>query len=309
MARTRRTLKDYIVSHKGNNYKPLVFTAGGVAVVVIGLLLVQAAYVLQTTLVFSQTNFLASVLPGVLSTLANEDRAKNGAGALVYDPLLAEAAQLKAEDMATKGYFAHVDPSGHAPWYWLDTVGYQYSYAGENLAVDFLDSEDVEEAWMNSPTHRANIVKPQYSRIGIGTAEGVYEGQKTTFVVQFFATPQQGAFVASDSSSGVALAAVPAPGKVLGAETESADAAVQFFSQVATSPTHTVIYILGALIVLFVLLLIIAVFSHAQVRYLEVIGGGLIIIIIASGLLVYNATNGGGADVPDASKDASIVVQ
>lgn len=308
MARTRRTLKDYIVSHKGNNYMPLMFTAGGVAAVVVGLLLVQAAYVLQTTLVFSQTNFLASVLPGVLATLANEDRAKNGAGALVYDPLLAEAAQLKAEDMAAKGYFAHVDPSGHAPWYWLDTVGYQYSYAGENLAVDFLDSEDVEEAWMNSPTHRANIVKPQYSHIGIGTAEGVYEGQKTTFVVQFFATPRQTAFAVSDSSRADTLAALPTSGNVLGAETERTDVVLQFLSEVAASPTHTVIYILAALIVLFVLLLLVAVFSHAQVRYLEVIGGGLVIIIIASCLLVYNATNR-GADVPNASKDASIVIQ
>ncbi len=308
MARTTRTLKDYIVSHKGNNYKPLVFTAGGVAVAVIGLLLVQAAYVLQTTVVFSQTNFLASVLPGVLSSLANEDRTRNGVTTLVYDPLLAQAAQLKAEDMAAKGYFAHVDPSGNAPWYWFESVGYQYSYAGENLAVDFTDSEDVEEAWMNSPTHRANIVKPQYSHIGIGTAEGMYEGEKTTFVVQFFAAPQQGAYATAESASVGTLALEPVPGKVLGAETENADEAVQFLSQAAASPTHTVIYILSALIVLFVLLLSIAVFSHAQARYLEVIGAGLVIILVASGLLVYNALIQSGADVPDASKDASIVI-
>jgi len=92
--------------------------------------------------------------------------------------------------MASKGYFAHYSPSGLSPWYWFTKAGYSYKKAGENLAVNFKDSDDVVRAWMNSPTHKANIVKEGYTEIGIGIAEGVYQGKKATFVVQLFAAPQ-----------------------------------------------------------------------------------------------------------------------
>lgn len=301
----RRTLKDYLLPHRGNSYKPILFTAGGVAVLVLGLLLVQAAYVLQTSVVFAQTNFLASVLPGVLSTLANEDRTRNGVSTLAFDPLLAEAAQLKAADMAEKGYFAHVDPSGRAPWFWLDQVGYQYTYAGENLAVDFKDSKDVQDAWMNSPTHRANIVKPQYTRIGIGTAEGEYKGRATTFVVQFFATPRSGGL--GDSMGLGSLGAESSEGRVLGAETESFDARIMsVLAQIATSPTHTVIYVLSGLIVLFSLLLLVAVVMHVRIQYLEVICGGLLVIFVAAALLIYNVISSSSAAVPESGEESAV---
>ncbi|MBU2158962.1 CAP domain-containing protein [Patescibacteria group bacterium] len=301
----KKTLKDFFLPHKGNGFKPLLFTGAGIAIVVSGLLLLQAAYVLQTMVVFTQTNFLASVLPGVLSTLANEDREKNGVAALVPDELLAEAAQLKANDMAEKGYFSHVDPLGRAPWYWLDQVGYSYTYAGENLAVDFKDSEDVEEAWMNSPTHRANIVKPQYTRIGIGTAEGEYKGKKTTFVVQFFATPRQGIALGGGIGS-----LGTGGGQVLGAEVETFDASIaSFMTQVAASPTHTYIYVLSAGAALLLLLLIIALVSHARVKYVEVIGGGLVLISIVLGVLLYTVFSSAEPVVPEGDATNTIVIE
>jgi len=331
--KNRRSLKDYLLPHRGNSYKPVLFTAGSIAVVVLGLLFVQAAYVLQTSVVFTQTNFLASVLPGVLATLSNEDREQNGLASLEPDPLLARAAQMKATDMAAKGYFAHIDPDGNAPWYWLDKVGYEYGYAGENLAVNFTDSEDVEEAWMNSPTHRANIVKPQYSRVGFGIAQGIYQGEETTYVVQFFATPKEVVAVsptrtsppatadpAPESSPTLPIAAVEpvtSASQVLGVDTapedSSPDIAIQpaasVFAKIATSPTHTIIYVLGALIALFALLLIIAIVSHAKVQYLEVIGGGLLIILVAAALLVYNATSTPDVQVPEAGGNAAVEVR
>ena len=60
-------------------------------------------------------------------------------------------------DMAEKSYFAHTSPEGLTPWYWITLAGYRFSLAGENLAIDFTESEDVENAWMNSPAHRASI--------------------------------------------------------------------------------------------------------------------------------------------------------
>jgi len=132
---------------------------------------------------------LASVLPGALVALTNQDRAVQGLSGVTENAVLNKAAQAAAEDMAVNGYFAHISPDGKDPWYWLNQAGYAYSYAGENLAVNFTDSQKVETAWMSSPTHRANIEKPQYTKIGIGIANGTYKGKESTFVVEFFAAP------------------------------------------------------------------------------------------------------------------------
>jgi hypothetical protein len=91
--------------------------------------------------------------------------------------------------MAKNSYFAHVSPSGLNSWYWFKQAGYSFSYAGENLAVDFTDSDAVNQAWLDSPTHRANILNGHYTEIGIATAEGTFEGHPTTFVVQMFGRP------------------------------------------------------------------------------------------------------------------------
>jgi cell division septation protein DedD len=132
---------------------------------------------------------LAAVISAVLVDLTNSDRSTNKIGDLTVSPVLTAAAQAKANDMAEKGYFAHVAPDGKDSWYWFRLEDYKFFYAGENLAVDFSDSVNVEDAWMNSPTHRANILNPNFTQIGIATAEGIYQGHPTTFVVQMFGTP------------------------------------------------------------------------------------------------------------------------
>lgn len=132
---------------------------------------------------------MAAVISAVLVDLTNEDRKDEDLGTLTRNSVLDAAAQAKADDMAEKGYFAHNSPDGKTSWHWFREAGYSFSYAGENLAVDFDDSDDVEEAWMDSPTHRANILNGKFTEIGIATAVGTYKGQKTTFVVQMFGTP------------------------------------------------------------------------------------------------------------------------
>lgn len=135
----------------------------------------------------------AAVITSMLVELANTDRASNSVHELTVSPTLTAIAQMKANDMAAKSYFAHVSPEGRDPWYWFAQGGYKFSYAGENLAVDFSDSADVERAWMNSPTHRANLLNAHFSEIGIATAVGTYKGHQTTFVVQEFGTPAHAA--------------------------------------------------------------------------------------------------------------------
>jgi hypothetical protein len=131
----------------------------------------------------------AAVIAAVLVDQTNDERATDDLPPLEPNILLTVSAQLKANDMADQSYFAHVSPSGLSPWHWFEQAGYRFSYAGENLAVNFRDSGSVTRAWMNSPTHRDNIINNNYSQIGIATATGQYKNQRSTYVAQHFGTP------------------------------------------------------------------------------------------------------------------------
>lgn len=131
-----------------------------------------------------------AILPDVLVELVNQDRSSNALVRLQVNEKLVKAAQLKADHMAKNGYFAHIGPNGEDVRSFLNDVDYDFLRAGENLAVKFNSSEEVEKAWMESPSHRANLLKPEFSEIGIATAEGLYKGKTTTFVVQMFGLPK-----------------------------------------------------------------------------------------------------------------------
>ncbi|MBI5470140.1 CAP domain-containing protein [Candidatus Kaiserbacteria bacterium] len=173
----------------------------------------------------------ASVMAAVLVDMANNDRNVNNVSTLTLNPLLVAAAQAKANDMAAKSYFAHISPEGVDPWHWFEEAGYRYKYAGENLAVDFSDSTDVNNAWMNSRTHRENILDPHFTEIGIAVAQGFYEGRSTTFVVQEFGLPAEASAKAGAPTHEItpqnpaepALATTATGTVVLGASTQPAD--------------------------------------------------------------------------------------
>src|SRR6185369_1735151 len=119
---------------------------------------------------------------------------------------LAQAAQAKADDMVAKQYFSHTSPDGRSPWDFISAAGYKYQAAGENLAVNYQQAEEVETAWLNSPGHRANLLNPVFKEIGIGVASGNFQGNNVTFVVQEFGTP-----VASIKTATVPPKPAPAP--------------------------------------------------------------------------------------------------
>lgn len=146
--------------------------------------------------VFIKLERLAAVLPSVLVQATNKERQGDNLGTLQENELLTRAAKLKAEDMASKGYFSHTSPEGVTPWTWLNIVGYPYEKAGENLAVNFIDSVDVINAWMKSPSHRDNILSDKYDEIGIATAKGEYKGKEGVFVVQYFGSQRTPDYVA-----------------------------------------------------------------------------------------------------------------
>jgi uncharacterized protein YkwD len=190
MKSMKKTLKKYFVPHQENDHKPHILRERAV----LGIATLAAVLFLASVAgnyAVKHIPSLASIQSAFLVDLANEDRADLGLKELAINDKLVTAANLKASDMADKSYFAHVSPEGKTPWYWIGQAGYAYIYAGENLAVNFDESKDVENAWMNSPTHKANIVNNKYTEIGIATAEGMYKGEKTIFVVQMFGSPKK----------------------------------------------------------------------------------------------------------------------
>jgi len=141
--------------------------------------------------IIRKLNLTATVYPAVLADLTNQDRTTAGVPKLAWNNSLQKSAELKAEDMIKNGYFAHTSPAGITPWFWLVKTNYNFIYAGENLAINFTESNDVEDAWLNSPKHRENIMNSHFSEIGITALDGFYQGRNTTFVVEFFGLPTE----------------------------------------------------------------------------------------------------------------------
>jgi len=151
-------------------------------------LLLLKLVIIPFFLCFPKTIFFADLTKTNLIELANTTREYFGFQPLKENPVLNEAAYLKAKDMIEKGYFSHYSPEGITPWYWLEKSGYNYQSAGENLAIGFLDSEQVHQAWMDSLLHKKNILNPNYQEIGIAVLRDNFQGNETTLVVQFFGT-------------------------------------------------------------------------------------------------------------------------
>ncbi|PIU24559.1 hypothetical protein COT12_00405 [Candidatus Berkelbacteria bacterium CG08_land_8_20_14_0_20_39_8] len=135
----------------------------------------------------------SEITPENIVKLVNEQRQENGLNPVRVNADLQSAAVVKSQDMIFRNYFDHY-AFGETPWMFILRTGYNYSIAGENLAKGFSSSEGVVSAWMNSPSHRANILNPDYQDIGVGVVKGEYSenGQtsETTITTEMFATPK-----------------------------------------------------------------------------------------------------------------------
>lgn len=197
--------KKYFIPHEHNDHQPHFLRFKTIGSIVGTVLAIELLFLAEIFVFSSYRDFFAAILPDVLVDYTNRSRANQSYGSLKRSAVLDEAARMKAEDMAKKGYFAHTSPENITPWHWFREVGYDFSYAGENLAVNFFDSDAAFNAWMNSPSHRANILNNNFSEIGIATAEGVYKGRPSVFVVQLFGKPARNAL----SAAGAGGSAIP----------------------------------------------------------------------------------------------------
>ncbi len=309
-----RSVVNHLLPWRGNTHRPHILRRGWL-VAFLAVALVSEGVILGSTLIPAGPNvFLAAVVKSDVIAYTDEARVSEGGQALLENELLDAAAQAKAEDMAARGYFAHVGPDGEEPWVWIERAGYEYVYAGENLAVRFNDSKDVVDAWMASPTHRANIVKAHYQEIGVGLAEGTYKGGPATFVVQYFGSPQKAAAAApvpaeapaKDEASPVATIETPAPAiapAVAGAKTEmaavqvAAPAPQQSFTQSATRAVTKAFseapqgasWVLAGIAMLLIVVLALTFFIRIQVQPTDLLLPGLAVALIAVTLLGANA--------------------
>lgn len=121
----------------------------------------------------------------------NEDRKENGdLSPLMENEKLNLSAQKKLEDMFANQYFEHISPNGEGVSDLSKEAGYEYILIGENLAMgDFKDDRALMDAWMASPGHRANILNPKYTEIGIAVGKGRFEGNDIWMAVSHFGTP------------------------------------------------------------------------------------------------------------------------
>lgn len=149
-----------------------------IAVFAFGFYIIKIAY----------PNVLGAVTfsPTEIITLTNIQRNKNGLPKLVENKQLDQAAVAKAADMIAFDYWAHYSPQGKSPWNFINGAGYRYTYAGENLARDFDDANGVVVAWMNSPSHRSNMLDRNFREIGVAVADGKLGGREGILVVQMF---------------------------------------------------------------------------------------------------------------------------
>ncbi len=185
MRKIGRKIKRGFIPHAENDWQPAILKPRSLFVLAVVLLLIKFL-AFSWFFYFPKTSQFAIVSSSELVELANKERVALGLQSLNINQQLVQAAQQKAQDMLNNGYFAHTSPSGISPWYWLDKVGYEYKAAGENLAKDFTDSKFVHQAWMNSSSHRANILKSAYQEIGIAVVEGTINGKTTVLAVEFF---------------------------------------------------------------------------------------------------------------------------
>lgn len=127
-----------------------------------------------------------------LINLTNKARTENGVTVtLTKNSNLSRSAQKKLDDMFSQQYFEHVSPQGISVSNLGSQVGYDYIVIGENLALgNFKSNQDLIDAWMNSPGHRANILRADYKDIGVGVAQGQYDGHLVWVVVQHFGRPR-----------------------------------------------------------------------------------------------------------------------
>ncbi len=201
-----KSLSQWFIPHTSNNYRAKLLHHSSILFFIIAFFLGQFVFTYLRTDYPAVLGSSIDLSTEQLVQLTNQQRQKEHVQPLKLNDSLSQAAAMKADFMFSKNFWAHNGPDGTTPWYFFKQVGYNYTYAGENLARGFTNSSEVMNAWMNSPTHRENILSPNYEEIGFAIKKGRLLDEDTTLIVELFGTtnimplakaPEKEAFISS----------------------------------------------------------------------------------------------------------------
>ncbi len=256
-----KVLKHTFIPHPDNDHKPHFFREHVIlSLLIASILLLLISF--TSYIVIRTTAYGSSVVSAVLIDLTNKTRVDNGLQPLLYNNQLATAADLKGDDMVSRKYFSHFAPDGTSPWHWIKLAGYSFLFAGENLAINFRSSTEVEKAWMASPKHRANILDPRYEDIGIATVPGISNDKQVLFVVQLFGKPEASALPPSLRENNTVRD-------------------VRIFEKILFDATYYINSIYDSLIIIILLALLLMIFIEIRIQhYYHILYGVLLMFAV-----------------------------
>jgi hypothetical protein len=182
-------LHTLLIPSKRNRFHPHVLRPVGLVLVALVLAFIPTVYNVVSTGKMQVLGYATNISVGDVHTLSNAQRSSAGVPNLSLNATLNQAAVNKANHMFANDYWAHTAPDGTIPWSFINGAGYSYSFAGENLAKNFMTSSGVVNGWMNSPGHRDNVLNDRFVDVGYGVVNGVLQGQEVTLVVALYAAP------------------------------------------------------------------------------------------------------------------------
>ena len=209
MEKIKNFIHRLFVPHEENNFRAKSLHTDFLTVYLVIAFLMMIAF--KQGSVHNILGFATDISIEKLSQLTNEQRQKNNLSPLSLNSTLSLAAQKKAENMFSENYWSHYSPDGKTPWDFILGAGYKFEYAGENLAKNFLFSNGVVDAWMNSTAgHRENILKREYTEVGYAIVNGILNGEQTTLVVQEFGKPMANSFAPTSVEASEVTQNIPA---------------------------------------------------------------------------------------------------
>jgi len=130
----------------------------------------------------------------------NEYRKENGVSELKLNNLLNISSAKKGDVMIVNQCWSHYCPPGKSPWDFFDDASYDYIYAGENLAEGYYSIDSLMQAWINSKTHRDNIVKSDFTEVGFSILYADYlNNSNNLLVVAHFGSTPNGSVISAQN--------------------------------------------------------------------------------------------------------------
>lgn len=207
----RHFLHHLFIPRESNNHRAKVLHHDSLFVIIASFLLLFSLFATVHSAQPQVLGIATNISTQDLLNLTNQERAKAGVSPLIINSELTTAASQKATHMISHNYWAHIAPDGTTPWYFIRQSGYEYLYAGENLARGFTTAKATVDAWMASPTHRENMLSKNYKDIGFAVEIGNLTGSETTLIVEMFGSRYTETINKQSTANNQQRAVVPSP--------------------------------------------------------------------------------------------------